>query len=142
MSITHTEIPYTDFKVNINNYIRTKWQTLWDTFPDNKLHTIQPKVGLAKNVFSGSRREDLVLTRARIGHAYITHAYLLRSENIPMCITCSCPLTVKHILIECVDWASVRLKYFNVPDLQKLFQVVGPSQIFEFLREVDLYKKF
>jgi len=28
---------------------------------------------------------------------------LLTGDNIPECGTCQCPLTVKHILVECVD---------------------------------------
>ena len=42
-------------------------------------------------------------------------------------------LTVKHILIECVDFMKVRRKYFDVPDLKTLFNDVDPSQIFAFL---------
>ena len=48
-------------------------------------------------------------------------------------------LTVKHILIECVDFMEVRQKYFNVPDLKTLFKDVDPSQIFAFLKEIGGY---
>jgi len=33
-------------------------------------------------------------------------------DDLPECGTCQCPLTVKHILIECVDLNDVRNKHF------------------------------
>ena len=79
LDITPLKIPYTDLKRNINMYIREKWQTLWDEFPNNKLYNIQPIVALGKYNFSGKRREEIVLARAHIGHSYITHSYLLKA---------------------------------------------------------------
>ena len=35
----------------------------------------------------GRRRDDVVLCRARIGHAYFTNGYLLRGELRPMYIS-------------------------------------------------------
>ena len=61
---------------------------------------------------------------------------------MPECIPCYCALTVKHILIECVDFMEVRQKYFDVPDLKTFFKDVDPSQIFAFLKEIGLFKKF
>ena len=85
-----------------------------------------------------------MLARAHIGHSYMTHSsYLLEGDPIPECIPCYCALTVlKHILIECVDFMEVRQKYFDVPDLKTLFKDVEPSQIFAFLKEIGLFKKF
>ena len=55
---------------------------------------------------------------------------------MPVCITCYFDLTVKHILIECVDFMEVCPKYFDVSDLKTLFNDVDPSQIFAFLKEI------
>jgi len=44
-----------------------------------------------------------LLNRLRIGHTRLTHSYLLSGDDLPECGTCQCPLTVKHILVECVD---------------------------------------
>ena len=106
------------------------------------MYNIQPIVALGKCNFSGKRREEIVLARAHIGHSYITHSYLLKGDPMPECIPCYCALTVKHILIECVDFMEVRQKYFDVPDLKTLFKDVDPSQIFAFLKEIGLFKKF
>jgi ribonuclease HI len=142
LNITNIEIPYTDFKTKINSYIRNEWQTLWDTFPDNKLHEIKPIVGIENNISIDKRRDEIVLARARIGHAYITHAYLLKTEDMPWCIPCDCPYTVKHILNECIDYANIRNKYFNVPNLRTLFEKVETDKILDFLKEMKLFKLF
>ena len=39
----------------------------------------------------------------QLSHTRLTHSFLLSDDDIPVCGTCQCPLTVKHILIECVD---------------------------------------
>ena len=72
----------------------------------------------------------------------MTHSYLLKDDPMPGCIPCYCALTVKHILIDCVDFMEVRQKYFNVPDLKTLFKDVDPSQIFAFLKEIGIFKQF
>ena len=61
---------------------------------------------------------------------------------MPECIPCYSALTVKHILIECVDFMEVRQKYFDVPDLKTLFKDVDPSQIFAFLKKIVYLKSF
>jgi hypothetical protein len=49
-----------------------------------------------------------------VGHTYMTHSYLLKGEDTPECIPCQCRLTVEHLLIECVDYAVIRRKYYSV----------------------------
>jgi kelch-like protein 2/3 len=111
-------------------------------FPDNKLHAFRPTVGRTSITMLAKRRDDIVLTRARIGHTYLTHAYLLRGEQIPQCVPCNCVLTVKHILINCIDYAHIRQNFYDVPDLKTLFEGVSPPQLLNFLKEIDLFKQF
>ncbi len=141
INVTNIKIPYSDLKININKYIQNKWQVLWDSFPDNKLHSIQQNVVHSIETLE-KRRDDIVITRARIGHTYLTHGYLLRGERIPECIPCNNIVTVKHILLECIDYAHIRQRYFNEPNLGALFANVQKFQIVDFLKEIDLYKHF
>ena len=49
----------------------------WNACPDNKLFQINPTV---RDFYVGttlSNREGIVITRAHIGHTYVTHSYLL-----------------------------------------------------------------
>jgi len=59
-----------------------------------------------------SRRDSALLNRLRIGHTRLTHSFLLSGDDLPECGTRQCPLTVKHILIECVYLNDVRNKHF------------------------------
>ena len=136
------KIPHTDIKVEVNKYIKKQWQQLWDTFPDNKYYKIYPKVGENNVINILPRREEIVLARAKIGHTYFTHSYLLKGEQPPFCISCNTPNSVNHILIQCVEFSHIRNNHFNVPDLQTLFNTVLPSKIISYIKEIGLFKKF
>ena len=45
----------------------------------------------------------MLLCRLHIGHTFLTHFYLLKGEEPPVCMPCKELLTVKHIFISCVD---------------------------------------
>ena len=57
----------------------------------------------------------------RIGHTRLTHSYRLSGDDLPECGTCQCPLTVKHILVECVHLEDVRKKHFVASSIKDLF---------------------
>jgi len=59
-----------------------------------------------------SHHDTVLLNRLRIGHTRLMHSYLLSGDDLPECGTCQCPLTVKHILVECVDLKDVQNKHF------------------------------
>jgi len=65
--------------------------------------TIRPTVGDYKQKTCLSRHDTVLLNRLRIGHTRLTHSFLLSGDELPECGTCQCPLTVKHILVECID---------------------------------------
>jgi ribonuclease HI len=139
--ISDIKIPASDFKSLIHKYIMAKWQHQWDSSENNKLYTIQPKIGEWHQSFRPSRREEIVLARLRIGHSHITHSYLLRNDDMPECVSCQCPLTINHILIDCVEFSYVRTKYFTAGDMRTLFHTVNPKNIFDFLKEIGLFYK-
>ena len=134
-------IPHMDYKFYIKDLFKKKWQEEWDAATSNKLHALHPTVGLWPYGSRKSRREEVVLARLRIGHTYYTHSYLLKGEPEPECIPCGCPLTVKHILIECDDFKDTRRKYFFQEDLKDLFDQNYPNTIIEYLKEIGLYNK-
>ena len=70
-----------------------------------------------------SRRDSVLLNRLRIGHTRLTHSFLLTGDDLPECGTCQCPLTVKHILVECVDLKDVRNKHLFLLPL-KIYLII------------------
>ena len=65
--------------------------------------------------------EEVVLSRLRIGHTRITHSYSLQEEEQLMCHACQTAYIIKHVLIECIDLAPTREKYYNVSFMKELF---------------------
>ena len=118
------------------------WQDQWDECPQNKLYAIQPTVGEWRHGNRQSRREEVVLARARIGHTHLTHAFYLKGEPPPECFACSCDYTVKHVLIECDDFSEIRRRYFNVRNMKELFENINPTTILNFIKEIALFRRF
>ena len=137
------KVPFTDFKPLINNFIKNVRQQSWSdpANQNNKLFAIKPSLGEWLPGLRTNRREEIILARLRIGHSHITHSYLLKGEEEPQCIPCNAPLSINHILVDCVDLAPTRQRYFQVDSLTTLFDTVKFESVFRFLKEVHLYKK-
>ena len=48
-------------------------------------------------------------------------------------------LTVKHILIECNFLKIIRLRHYDVTDLNKLFKTVSSKRILDYVKDIGLY---
>ena len=68
-NITASQVPYTDLKPQMNSFIANKWQ-------DNKLFKIKPTLGEWPSGFRNYCKEEVVLSRLRIGHTYFSHSYI------------------------------------------------------------------
>ena len=99
-------MPFLDLKPLTAKYVYQIWQKEWDEtgLASNKFHEILPKLPDKLLSFYNTRRENTVLNRLHIGYSYLTHSFILRREEAPVCIACSAVITVKHILIECADF--------------------------------------
>ena len=56
--------------------------------------------------------EESVICRLHVGRSYVTHSFLLKGEEPPMCIACDKRLTMEHILLTCSDFIETRELYF------------------------------
>ena len=79
----------------------------------NKFHEILPRLSGRLLSFCSTRKEKTVLNRLHIGHSYLTHSFILRKEEAPVCVACNTAVTIKHILIECADLLEIRKKIFR-----------------------------
>lgn len=138
--IKDVSLPYTDFKPLIRKYILKMWQDRWDGLEHNKLNSIKPDLGVHQSG-SGNRKEQVVMTRCRIGHSRFTHGHLLVGDPPPECIPCDCPFSIKHVLLDCVDFANTRQNYFDCANMFDLFKTVSSKNIIDFLRDIGLFNK-
>ena len=77
-----------------------------------------------------------------IGHSFITHSFLLKGEEPPVCIGCDQHLTIEHILLTCSDFIEMRERHFTAQSLRMLFQDILPEKIFNFLKEINIFDFF
>ena len=80
-----------------------------------------------------------MLCRLHIGHSFLTHSFIFKNEDPPECIPCGERLTIKHLLLDCVDFGEIREKYFDAVSIRVLFRDVPPDKILKFLREIQLF---
>ena len=138
--ISNMTVPFTDFKSLILKYIKTLWQAEWDLQTNNKLHEIVGEVG-HNYIFGKTRRDQVVLTRCRIGHTRTTHSYLLENESPPECIPCQCRQSIRHILVDCVDKSDIIRRYYTVNNIKELFTCVAGDNLLKYLKDVGLYSR-
>ncbi|GFO14999.1 RNA-directed DNA polymerase from mobile element jockey [Plakobranchus ocellatus] len=112
----------------------------WDAEEANKFHEVLPNLGedLHRRGEGAGRKLETAMFRLRVGHTWLTQSYLLKNEDQPFCYACDSLYTVRHILIECLDFQDTRKKYFSVTDLYRLFREVNPSRIVGYLKDLGV----
>ena len=78
------DVPYTDFKHLINQYIFSTWKDDWNGAVANKLHSVKPVLGDWQSSYRRCRKDEVVLCHAHIGHTYMTHSYILKKDPPPV----------------------------------------------------------
>ena len=129
--------------VQVVSSVYKVWQKEWDEtgLVSNKFHEILPKLRDKLLSFCNTRTDNTVLNRLHIVNSYLTHSFILRKEEDPVCVACNVALTVKHVLIECADMLEISKKYFEEKFLYSLFRNVNPKVVFDFLREIGVFYK-
>jgi len=89
------------------------------------------------NVSHPSRRDAVLINRLRIGHTRLTHSYLLSGHDQPVCSACQSPLTVKHFLIECVNFAAICSRYFSASSMKDVFENVNTQSVINFIKKIN-----
>ena len=80
-----------------------------------------------------------VFTRLKIGHSYLTHSHLLRSEPPPFCIGCNEQMTIEHLLVNCIDYSHIRTKHYKTTTLEETLTLQNCKNVLAFLKEIKQY---
>ena len=104
---------YQDLFPYIDDVIHQKWNTEWIEKND-KLKEIKPDTRPWKEN-DRCRKNKTVINRLRVGHTLLTHEYLMEGGlPVPECELChNHTMTVKQLLNECANPASLRLRFFD-----------------------------
>ena len=133
-------VPFQDMLIYYRQIARTEWQRRWDDVAVNKLKDIKVTVAPWKSSCRGTRREEVLLCRLRIGHSRMTHSYLLRRLDPPHCTNCNAVLSIRHVLLDCPGYNHLRQRY-NIPN--EMASVLGDNsdvlhRVFMFMRETGI----
>ena len=89
--------PAKDLKTFYSHIIINKWVTNWKQQTNNKLRKIKGEPIPRSSSNRQSRREEVILSRLRIGHTQLTHSYFFLNLMPPSCPHCmEDNLTVEH----------------------------------------------
>ena len=106
-------ITTSDMKIVIKNQVYSFWKTFWNSQTQNKLKNIGTQIGPKSFSNFPNRLEEIKFTRIRLGHAKITHSFILKNEDPTICTTCHVRISVLHILLICPRFHQERIKYFG-----------------------------
>ncbi|GBN26644.1 hypothetical protein AVEN_33393-1 [Araneus ventricosus] len=138
-AVLDNSTPLKDFKHYINLALHSRWENHWTSQSMNKLRSIKPVVESWPTL--NNRKADTIVTRLRVGHIRYTHRHLLMGEQAPMCTQCNCILSVLHILSECPNFNSVRLRCFQTSYIS-LIDLLGKTphvHLLPFLKSIGFY---
>ncbi|KAL4092396.1 hypothetical protein QTP88_026899 [Uroleucon formosanum] len=76
------------------------WLRTWKQ-GSTKLNEIKNTIHPWPSPSDFSRKIETAINRLRIGHTWLTHHYLMKKEDPPICASCGTPLSIKHIVSEC-----------------------------------------
>jgi len=141
LNVGNHKIPYSDYKQSINSYVNGVWQANWTALRNNKLQSVKPIIGETKLRNITRRDEESLIHRLRLGHTSLTHGCLINKTDLPQCINCNVPLTVKHILIDCNTYTNIRTQFFTANNMQLLFNLPSCKPVVDFLHAVNLIGK-
>jgi hypothetical protein len=142
--LASTLVPYEDLRASLRNAVVEQWRESWRTLNNNKLRGIKGEIAAWPSSSRSNRREEVVLTRLRIGHCPLTHAYLFTEEKEPpQCDDCRCPLSIRHILIDCDKYSDARRRINLRRDLESLLgdHPTNVNYTLQFLKEISIFNK-
>nr|CAH7729532.1 unnamed protein product [Callosobruchus chinensis] len=134
------DIPASDVNAFIKQKIIFKWNNNWRR-KSSKLLEVKQELGPWHTV-TNCRRNQVIITRLRLGHTKATHGHLLSQEPAPYCEICNVILTVKHILLECPMLEIYRI---NCNIKNSISDILGPlcnvKNLINFLRTSNFINK-
>ena len=141
----HKAIPHTDMRRPLREAITSGWHRKWNSLAreGRKLREIKKDIKDWTSSHNKSRRIETVLARLRLGHTNITLVYLMQGQTEPPeCDKCRVTITVKHLLLECGKYVTIRNKYFRNPTLSVMLAEsidFSMDKLVLYLKEANLF---
>lgn len=137
--IRETGTSHTDTKKLIKKEVWEAFQRTWDEGNvNNKLGEIKPSVKPWKTAHLMNKKDEIVITRLRLGHTRITHEHLFERREVNKCI-CGENISVAHIFT-CANLTNVRYR-FSVRGLEtlKCDDIESQQNVIKYIKAIKLY---
>ena len=130
---------YKDLREHWSKLTLKNWHISWENLVDHK-YTRHIKDN--NGALSLTRKEQVLISRLKLGHTNISHLYLMINENPPICDVCNKRITVEHLITECIKYDNQRRKN-NITEIEmiNLGESVNIKKVLQFLKDTELYKK-
>ncbi|KAG5860674.1 hypothetical protein JTB14_028415 [Gonioctena quinquepunctata] len=128
-----------DIKSHLRNETIEMWQREWDR-TENKLKIVKPSIRKNTHLLTGSRRDQVVLCRLRIGHTCLTNSFMLLGVRQPRCEHCGHRLTVQHIT-QCPHNELMRQRIGIPAEIQQCLEGNRDAErrLVQFLKIINIY---
>lgn len=132
-------LPHSDLKSHIKSVYYQEWNSQWRSL-NTKLNEIKNHTQKWIQPTGLSRKNQVLITRLRIGHTRLTHGFLMSKTEPPLCDVCGVRTTIKHILTECAKYQKQRTEN-EISEV--LSETLGPqpieiNKLLNFLTQTDL----
>ncbi|KAL2092947.1 hypothetical protein ACEWY4_010259 [Coilia grayii] len=113
--IVHVPLGKGEAKSFINAEIMNRWQDEWEANPKGRHYfSVQQQVGGKRITLVGlGRREEVVYTRLRLGHAGINATLHVLGKSDGLCAECQVKEDVEHILFNCRKYTDHRTHWIE-----------------------------
>lgn len=131
-------IPPNDVLHKVKIAIKEDWTNVWQNTTSNQLRNIKPTT--ENWPLCCQRKEQIAITRLRIGHTRLTHKHLLQRSEPEVCVKCNVPISVTHILVNCQNYSIYRQKYNLPANLREILKNESnkTKDLIKFLKKTDL----
>ncbi|XKL60194.1 hypothetical protein PGB90_001210 [Kerria lacca] len=125
----HLKVPMKDVQNCLKSELFKHRQMEWDLIPrTNKLRSIRNTITPWTTSLQENRKEQVALSRLRLGHTKITHGFLLDRSPAPICQNCNLQITVSYLLYQ-----NIRQKYSLSTSLEQILSD-NPDKILSLMK--------
>ncbi|KOC58731.1 hypothetical protein WH47_05385, partial [Habropoda laboriosa] len=132
-------ILYQDLQNYLTKATIELWNEEWKNSRLTKLHTIRNSINDANPAWLLNRKDQVKLTRIKIGHTNWSHSHLITKKEPNNCDICGIQNSIDHILITCPKYNMIRIQH-NLPNSLTMLQKEDSSKrAINFLKDIGLY---
>lgn len=136
----NTPVSLHDLKKFLIKQSKIMWNQKWLENPPQKLHQVRENLLTDYPPKLNNRKNQVVLSRIRIGHTNLTHIHLITKDPQNKCPACDQPASIEHIFKNCRNLQNQRRLAGIKPIFKDNFNNTGQAEkIIKFLNEIKIF---